>query len=407
MAKYFFDNKDYDNASSLFEEIRDYGDSDVYIARIIAIKEGEEKVKVYNKAQSLMNDEKYEEAIEWFSDIITYSDSEAKIAECKKMLRMKNLNHTIATGVKNSYAITNDNRVKAVGSKEFRQCEVDNNEWKNIVSVDCYGTLAIGLRPFYTNDKSSYNNVVVAGTYNNDMRVDVEEWERIVDVTAGEQFVAALDADGHAMADGLRAGNWDLSDWTDIVDIDAGWDFLVGLTSDHKLVFKGSNAEFFQGLYNEDEWKDVIAISAGGGGNAQGRNRDNGHGHIAGLKKDGKIIAIGDDNRSQCSEAINDWKNVVRISAGDWYTVGVTESGGALITGENFPGSYYIGREYTKEDMREWTDVVEIAAGFGQTLCLKSNGTIAELGFDDITDTNELYKTRNWTNIRIPDNLDY
>lgn len=406
LAKNFFDNQDYDNASSLFGEIRDYSDSDVYLARIIALKEGAEKVKVYNKARSLMNDEKYEEAIEWFSDIITYGDSEAKIAECKKFLRMKNLNHTIAAGVKNSYAITNDNKVIAVGSKDFHQCEVDNDDWKSIVSVDCYGTLVIGLKPFNIDDESTFNNVVVAGTYNNGTTVDVKEWKKIIDVTAGEQFVAALDEDKHVMADGLRAGNWNLSGWTDIVDIDAGWDFLVGLTSNHKLVFEGPGSEFFKSQYHETDWKDVIAISAGGGGNAQGKNRDNGHGHVVGLKKDGTIIAIGDDNHAQCSEAINDWENVVRISTGDWYTVGVTENGGVLVTGENFPGSYYIGREYTKEDMKAWTDIVEIVAGFGQTLCLKRDGTIIEFGFDNISDTNELYKTRNWTNLRMPEHLD-
>lgn len=121
-----------------------------------------------------------------------------------------------------------------------------------------------------------------------------------------------------------------------------------------------------------------------------------------GLKKDGTIIAIGDDNHDQCSEAVNGWSDVVRISAGDWYTVGLTESGGVLITGENFKGSYYIDGQLKKKGLYNRSDICEIAAGFGQTLCLQSDGRVYSFGFDGKSNPNELYKTRDWNNLLLP-----
>lgn len=393
LAKIYYNNGQDRIADTLFKEIEGYNDSDAYIARIATANDEKDKETVYEKAITLMENGEYEEAIMWFTDIKGYSKSENKIEECKKLLKMQNLNHVITTGVNNSFAIDKNYNVKDVGKNTEQQRDVNNDNWKNIISLDCYGSLTIGL--------TANNKVVITGSYDNDKKVNMDYLENIIDVTAGEQFVAALDEDGQVYADGLIAHNWDLSEWNDVIDIDAGWDFLVGLTENHELRFIGVNAEFFENKYVEADWKNVICISAGGGGNHE-KGRDEGHGHIVGLKKDGNIIAIGDDNHEQCSEAINNWNEVVRISAGDWYTVGLTETGGVLITGENFDGSHYIDNSLGKKGLQNLENIVEVAAGFGQTLCLQSDGSIYSFGFDDIYSPNELYKTRDWHDLLLP-----
>lgn len=151
---------------------------------------------------------------------------------------MTDLNHTITMGIYNSFAINENFEVESVGSNGQQQRNVSNDSWKDIVSLDCYGILTIGLK--------SDHKVVVAGLYDEDKIVDMGDLENIVDVTAGQQFVAALDKDGYVYAEGLRASDWDLVEWNDIIDIDAGWDFLVGLTKNHELRFKGDNADFLK-----------------------------------------------------------------------------------------------------------------------------------------------------------------
>lgn len=393
LATKFFNEEQYDKARSLFEELNGYEESDIYIARILTKQEDDNKQKLYDKAISLMNEEKYEDAQELFAEIKDFRDSSEKIQECQKRLYMGNLNHTVAAGVNNSFAITELHKVQAVGMEDYKQCEVSGKQWENIISIDGYGTLTIGLKTDQT--------VVVAGMYDVDKTVNVESWSGIIDVAAGQQFVAALDKNGQVYADGLHAKNWDLSEWNDVIDIDAGWDFLVGLTKNNELRIKGPNEEFFSDQFEKEKWKDVVCISAGGGGKSKKR-RDNGHGHIVGLKKDGSVTAIGDDNHEQCTEVMKDWADVIRISAGDWYTVGLTETGGILITGKNFSESSYIDRSLGKDGLKKLTDCVDVTAGFGQTICLKEDGTVLSFGFDLEDAPNELYLTKQWDHLLVP-----
>ena len=48
---------------------------------------------------------------------------------------------------------------------------------------------------------------------------------------------------------------------------------------------------------------------------------------------------------------------------------------------------------------RQCHDIVDIAAGFGQTVCLKKDGTVIAFGFDDEHKISDTYK---WKNVRMP-----
>ena len=50
-----------------------------------------------------------------------------------------------------------------------------------------------------------------------------------------------------------------------------------------------------------------------------------------------------------------------------------------MITGENAPNFHYID----EDTFADLTDVIDIAAGYGQTLCLLEDGTVKAFGFDD------------------------
>ena len=119
----------------------------------------------------------------------------------------------------------------------------------------------------------------------------------------------------------------------------------------------------------------MIAISASGGSETAVGHNKHGKGHTVGLKKDGTVVAVGDNKYGQCD--VENWTDVVRISAGDWYTVGIKTDGTVLITGENKPRMRYI-----EPDM--FNDIYyDVAAGYGQTILVKSDGNLDVYGFND------------------------
>ncbi|MDD3066107.1 MAG: hypothetical protein PHI20_06835, partial [Endomicrobiaceae bacterium] len=70
-------------------------------------------------------------------------------------------------------------------------------------------------------------------------------------------------------------------------------------------------------------WKDVVAVSAN-------------IFHTVGLKKDGTVVAVGDNQYGQCD--VSDWKDIIAISAGDLHTVGLKKDGTVTAAGNNEHG---------------------------------------------------------------------
>jgi len=361
-------NKQFEKAESLFASMGLYKDSELY-ANQIEVKSLEAKrEKLYNLAIEKYNLGEYKEAYNTFKLLEDFKDSESWKAKSESEIRKKDLNSVIAAGIKNSISIGYNHRVLYTNNEidGIRNCD----EWNDIISVDTYHKLIIGL--------SMGNKAFVAGKYG-DKEIDVSLWPKIIDVSAGEQFVVGLDENGKVHAAGHNGdGQCKVESWENVIDVDAGWRFTVGLTSDGQLLFAGHDGKQKEDYQKKKEkWKDVIKISASGGEVSAFNSDGRGNGHTVGLKKDGTVVAIGDNSRGQCD--VENWKDVVRVSAGDWYTVGLKSDGSILITGNNFLNTYYIDSKI----ISELKDVIDIAAGYGQTLCLKKDGTIISFGFDD------------------------
>lgn len=371
LAIQYFNNEEYDKAKPIFEELPDYKESDLYLDKIDINNIEKLRRDIYEKACQLFNEEKYSEALEKFNSILEYKDSEKYAQECKLQLKRRNLNNIISSGVRSFVAITNDSNAKGIAYENFGQCDLET--WKNVISIDTYSCLTIGLM--------ENKKVDVSGVYDNNKKVDVAQWENIIDIAAGEQFVVGLTEDGFVVGEGLNhKGQVTFEDWKNekIVAIDAGWEFTVGLTENKKLLFTGvsdiQKADFEK---NHENWKDVVNISAGGGEPSEKRR---GAGHTVGLKSDGTVVAVGDNTWGQCD--ISSWTDIIKVVAGDWYTVGLKDNGTVLITGQNIKGTYYIDKDVLLE-INTKHDIVDIAAGYGQTFLLHEDGSITTFGFDD------------------------
>lgn len=378
IAIHEFESQNYEEAQIIFAELGDYEDSEIYLAQIDIENIEESKAKVYDKALTYFEVENYKEALVLFETIFDYKDAIKRAEECELQMTRRNLNNALAAGVRTSVAISNDGSVVAVGGNSEGQCNVDM--WKNIVSVDTYGCFTIGL----TED----GRVELAGVYDG-KNVNVSEWSDIIDVAAGERFIVGLKSDGTVIADGHNKDKQiEVDLWKDVIAIDAGWRFTVALTEDKELMFAGFyNEQKDEYESQKEKWSDVVNISASGGGR-NGR----GGGHTVGLKTDGTVVAIGDNEFGQCN--VSEWTDIVKVATGDWYTVGLRKDGTVLMTGENESGYKYI--EY--EALESCTDIVDIAAGYGHTLCLHKDGTVTAFGFDD---DGKCSKTVDWKNIRV------
>ena len=132
--------------------------------------------------------------------------------------------------------------------------------------------------------------------------------------------------------------------------VSAGHSHTVGLKSDGTVVAVGDND---YGQCDVSDWTDIVAVSAG-------------LVHTVGLREDGTVMAVGNNYNGQCN--VSDWTDIVAVSAGWNHTVGLKSDGTVVAVGNN---------DYGQCDVSDWTDIVAVSAGYDHTVGLKSDGTVA------------------------------
>ena len=158
---------------------------------------------------------------------------------------------------------------------------------------------------------------------------------------------------------------WDVVAVRDTVS--AGEAHTVGLKSNGAVVAVGDNED---GQCDVSGWTDIVAVSAG---------TDN----TVGLKSDGTVVAAGDHWDGQCD--VSGWTDIVAISAGTDHTVGLKSDGTVVAAGYN---------KYGQCDVSGWTDIVAISAGKNYTVGVKTDGTVVAVG-----DEYEIQVLDRWTDI--------
>jgi alpha-tubulin suppressor-like RCC1 family protein len=87
---------------------------------------------------------------------------------------------------------------------------------------------------------------------------------------------------------------------------------------------------------------------------------DAGEGHTVGLRSDGTVLALGDNDHGQCN--VGDWQGIVEIAAGYLHTVGLRSDGTAVAVGNN---------GYGQCNLVDWTSIVQVAGGGVHTVGLR------------------------------------
>ena len=321
----------------------------------------------------------------------------------------------IAAGEDHTVGLKADGTVVAKGSNKEGQCDVKN--WTNIVAIAADSSFTLGLKKDGT--------VLVAGDIIGGM-TDIRNWTEVAAIRAGSWGAAGLRRDGTVVVAGFSSYDKDtVGTWKNIVSIDIGARHVLGLKIDGTVVTAGGNDEGQCDI----SWDGVAAVAAGNAHSlgllpdgtllAQGSNNykqcdvgswkgllvptkwdavleeekakaglwpegiteemkyaalarrsmAGGGFHNVAIRKDGTVLAAGNNDDGQCD--VGSWKNIVAVSAGVYHTVGLREDGRVVATGKN---------HYGQCDVDNWTDIVAVTAGGYHTLGLRSDGTVVAVG---------------------------
>ena len=154
--------------------------------------------------------------------------------------------------------------------------------------------------------------------------------------------------------------------WNDVAvreTISAGGLHTVGLKSDGTVAAVGDNE---YGQCDVSEWTDIVAVAASSS-------------HTVGLKSDGTVVAVGWNDDGQCD--VSKWTDIVAISAGGHTTIGLKADGTVVACGERGVG--------------DWSDIIAVSTGGRHTVGLKADGTVVAVGDNE----NEQCNVEEWVDI--------
>ncbi len=145
-----------------------------------------------------------------------------------------------------------------------------------------------------------------------------------------------------------------------MVQLDAGGFYTIGLKKDGTVVAVGENGNH---QLDVGDWSDIVQIAAGD------------H-HTVGLKKDGTIMVVGYIPYVGRS-TIDGWAaDVTQIAAGTSHTVGLRSNGAVVATG---------GGLWTRGELAvgAWSDIVQVVGGYAHTVGLKEDGAVVATGLNE------------------------
>ena len=197
-----------------------------------------------------------------------------------------------------------------------------------------------------------------------------KEGNNIVAISAHEEVALGLHDNGKVEC--LNRYNIipEVAKWTDIVAISAGDRHFVGLKADGTVIAVGEN-NFEQ--CNVDDWKDIVDISAG-------------YKYTIGLKADGTVMTTRFPRSDVYLWRVQQWENIIAVSAGYLHAVGLKADGTVVATGDNTNCACMVS---------EWKDIVAVSAGTTHTVGLKADGTVVAAGYNEHGECN----VTEWTDI--------
>lgn len=341
---------EYTAAIEVFTQLKDYKDSEMQLDLCIQMA----SEKKYNEALLLYEQGCYAEAIKIFAQLKGYKDSEKQIDLCNQMIVEEKYNKALLLYEEGKYV---DAMGIFISLSGYKQSLHYLQKWNaNTISAGGDHTLAVSTDGTVLATINT-SKICITPFYN------IEALSNIVSVSEGYYHANALKSDGTVVYMGNNADKYynDISNWNSVVAIASGKDYTIGLKSDGTVLAVGVSA---QKAIQVSDWSEIIAISVGATFEAQ---------TTVGLKSNGTVVAVGDNTYGQCN--VSAWSDIIAISAGPFHTVGLKKDGSVIAT---TPLGAYAQKGQC--DVADWRNIVSISAGHNHTVGLKTDGTIVARG---------------------------
>ena len=242
-----------------------------------------------------------------------------------------------AAGWSHTVALYADGTVAAVGDNGEGECDLAS--WQDIIAICAGNKCTTGLKK---------DGTVVTTSLR--LKEQIREWKDIAAIAMGLSHIVGLKKDGSVVTTGgLSKKKYDVSQWRNIQSIAAGGTFILGLETSGKVVVSGNGPGTklpFGG------WRNVKAIAAG-------------YEHSVALTNDGRVLMAGVGGKIAELGTSN-----IGLDAGCYFTAVRKQDGTALVTGM---GS-------ARNNVLQWRDLEQIAAGYYHMVGLKTDGTIVAVG---------------------------
>jgi len=156
-----------------------------------------------------------------------------------------------------------------------------------------------------------------------------------------------------------------------VVEIVSGTYHVAGLRSDGSVIAIGEDEVWDSARLRTEFWTDVVGVVAG-------------FDYTAGLRSDGTVVVATSSGTIDPSA----WTNIKAVGGGFTWVLGVTAGGGAVASGFSaYPGVLDVGT---------WQDLVAITGGYRHTLGLKDDGKVLATGWNGSGQLN----VSTWTDIK-------
>lgn len=136
---------------------------------------------------------------------------------------------------------------------------------------------------------------------------------------------------------------------------------LLGIRADGTVLVAADSSADEADAAAIRQWSEITAIACGTG-------------YAVGLRADGTVVAVGENNSGQCN--VENWKNITAIACGWHHTVGLRADGTVVAVGENDSGQC---------NVEKWRDITAIACGRHHTVGLRADGTVVAADYDEDT----------------------
>lgn len=330
-----------------------YAEASEFFKNAGAYSDAAERVNepYYVQAEELLAEKKYAEASKAFKNAGAYSDAAGFQDALKRAYQVQYdflYKGRMSTTENHSVGVMADGTVVASGKNPDGQCNVQ--QWSKMLAVSAAAKHTVGLRS---------DGVVAAVGRDEEFQCRVNEAASVVAISVEEEYSVLLRTSGKIGFTGTcNTLIFDaLPKMENMVAISAEDGHFVGLKSDGTVVAVGKNN---YGQCDVEDWRDIVEI-------ATGKN------HTVGLKADGTVEITGSSKESHSE--VGKWRDIVSVAARDSQTIGLKADGTVVV------GLYGLGDE--TNDVAGWKDIVAIEAGYKNVLGLKSDGTVVAAGSNE------------------------